>query len=50
LNYSKSKGFLFEVKEVFYEGKLVELWGVGDMLTLMQQLGMEFKPMEGRGD
>ena len=28
----------------FSEGKLVELWGVGDMLTLMQQLGMELKP------
>ena len=31
----------------FSEGKLVELWGVGDMLTLMQQLGMELKPMDG---
>ena len=31
----------------FSEGKLVELWGVGDMLTLMQQLGMELKPKEG---
>ena len=31
----------------FSEGKLVELWGVGDMLTLMQQLGMELKAMEG---
>ena len=28
----------------FSEGKLVELWGVGDLLTLMQQLGMELKP------
>ena len=31
----------------FLEGKLVELWGVGDMLTLMQQIGMELKPKEG---
>jgi predicted ester cyclase len=31
----------------FSEGKLVELWGIGDMLTLMQQLGMELKPKEG---
>jgi len=31
----------------FSEGKLVELWGVGDMLTLMQQLGFELKPKEG---
>ena len=30
----------------FSEGKIVELWGVGDMLTLMQQLGMELKPKE----
>ena len=32
----------------FSEGKLVELWGVGDMLTLMQQLGMELKPRKGK--
>jgi predicted ester cyclase len=31
----------------FSEGKLVELWGVGELLTLMQQLGMELKPKEG---
>ncbi len=30
----------------FSEGKIVELWGVADMLTLMQQLGMELKPKE----
>jgi len=30
----------------FSEGKLVELWGVGDMLTLMQQLGMELTPKD----
>jgi predicted ester cyclase len=30
----------------FSEGKIVELWGIGDMLTLMQQLGMELKPKE----
>ena len=30
----------------FSEGKLVELWGIGDMLTLMQQIGMELKPKE----
>jgi hypothetical protein len=28
----------------FLEGKLVVLWGVGDMLTFVQQLGMELKP------
>ena len=30
----------------FSEEKIVELWGVADMLTLMQQLGMELKPKE----
>jgi len=30
----------------FSEGKILETWGVGDMLTLMQQLGMELKPKE----
>ena len=30
----------------FSEGKLVEGWTVGDILTLMQQLGMELKPKE----
>ncbi len=30
----------------FSEGKLVELWGIGDMITLMQQIGMELKPKE----
>jgi predicted ester cyclase len=30
----------------FSEGKLVEMWGVGDMLTLMQQLGLELRPKE----
>ena len=30
----------------FSEGKIVEVWGIGDMLTLMQQLGMELKPKE----
>ena len=30
----------------FSEAKIVELWGVADMLTLMQQLGMELKPKE----
>ena len=30
----------------FSEGKLVELWGIGDMFSLMQQLGMELKPKE----
>jgi predicted ester cyclase len=30
----------------FLEGKIVEAWGVGDMLTLMMQLGMELKPKE----
>jgi hypothetical protein len=30
----------------FSEGKIVEMWGVEDMLTLMQQLGMELKPKE----
>ena len=30
----------------FSEGKIVELWGIADMLTLMQQLGMELKPKE----
>ncbi len=28
----------------FSDKKIVELWGVADMLTLMQQLGMELKP------
>lgn len=28
------------------EGKIVEVWGVADMMTLMQQLGMELKPKE----
>ena len=28
------------------ENRIVELWGVADMLTLMQQLGMELKPKE----
>jgi predicted ester cyclase len=32
----------------FSEGKIVELWGIGDMLTLMQQLGMELKPAEAK--
>ena len=30
----------------FSEGKITEVWGVGDMITLMQQLGMELKPKE----
>jgi len=30
----------------FSDKKIVELWGVGDMMTLMQQLGMELKPKE----
>lgn len=28
----------------FSEGKIVEVWGTVDLLTLMQQLGMELKP------
>ena len=28
----------------FSGGKIVKLWGVADMLTIMQQLGMELKP------
>jgi predicted ester cyclase len=35
------------VKARFSEGKIVKAWGVGDILTLMQQLGMELKPKEG---
>ena len=31
----------------FLEGKIAEVWGIADMLTLMQQLGMELKPKEG---
>jgi len=30
----------------FSEGKIVEVWGTVDLLTLMQQLGMELKPIE----
>jgi len=30
----------------FSEGKIVEAYGVADMLSLMQQLGMELKPKE----
>ncbi len=30
----------------FLEGKIVEAYGVSDMLTLMQQLGMGLKPKE----
>lgn len=30
----------------FSEGKTVELWGIADMLTLMQQLGTKLKPKE----
>jgi hypothetical protein len=30
----------------FSDKKIVELWGVADMMTLMQQLGMELKPKE----
>jgi len=26
------------------EGKVVQAWGIADMLSLMQQLGMELKP------
>ncbi len=31
----------------FSDKRIVELWGVADMMTLMQQLGMELKPKEG---
>jgi predicted ester cyclase len=31
----------------FADRRIVELWGVADMMTLMQQLGMELKPKEG---
>lgn len=38
-----SKGKRFEIKAVdivrFVDGKAVEHWGVGDMMTMMQQLG-----------
>ncbi len=30
----------------FSDKKIVELWGVADMMTLMRQLGMELKPKE----
>ncbi|HDZ26530.1 hypothetical protein LCGC14_0669510 [marine sediment metagenome] len=30
----------------FSDKRIVELWGVADMMTLMQQLGMELKPKE----
>jgi len=30
----------------FSEGKIVEVWGTVDLLTLMQQLGLELKPKE----
>jgi len=30
----------------FSDGKIAEFWGMLDMLSLMQQLGMELKPME----
>ncbi len=30
----------------FSDKKIVELWGVADMMTLMMQLGMELKPKE----
>jgi len=30
----------------FSDKKIVELWGIGDMLTLNLQLGMELKPKE----
>ena len=30
----------------FSEGKIVELWGTVDLLTLMQQLGMELRPRQ----
>ncbi len=29
------------------EGKIVEVWGEADLLSLMQQLGMELKPKQG---
>jgi len=31
----------------FSDKRMVELWGVADMMTLMMQLGMELKPKEG---
>jgi len=31
----------------FADKRIVELWGVADMMTLMQQLGMELKSKEG---
>ncbi|MBA7494006.1 hypothetical protein ES702_04573 [subsurface metagenome] len=31
----------------FSEGKIVEAYGISDMLSLMQQLGMELKPKVG---
>jgi predicted ester cyclase len=32
----------------FSGGKVVEVWGTVDLLTLMQQLGMELKPIEAK--
>jgi predicted ester cyclase len=31
----------------FADKRIIELWGVADMMTLMMQLGMELKPKEG---
>jgi predicted ester cyclase len=31
----------------FSDKRIVEFWGVADMMTLMMQLGMELKPKEG---
>lgn len=30
----------------FFDMRIVELWGVADMMILMMQLGMELKPKE----
>jgi predicted ester cyclase len=30
----------------FSDKRIIELWGIADMMTLMQQLGMELKPKE----